>query len=220
MLDISVRKNIPSLHNFFSLYHHHFIAHAKQRKENPLSAPAMFSFVPIKCKNEKAREKEEEITKACGKLYDSHKNVIVRIYMLCIIYSMCLFFTLFYRAIFLKSIQLHREMVVCAAQEKKNNKKSPTERNASRKRQKGQQKQARQWHRANKTTESTANGCRSIHLSTQRVLAVKHRPNREKRTTPLVHFDFFPRNLCSLPRSSRARQNKRQCMLWTERNYF
>lgn len=83
----------------------------------------MFSFVPIKCKNEKAREKEEEITKACGKLYDSHKNVIVRIYMLCIIYSMCLFFTLFYRAIFLKSIQLHREMVVCAAQEKKNNKK-------------------------------------------------------------------------------------------------
>lgn len=83
----------------------------------------MFSFVPIKCKNEKAREKEEEITKACGKLYDSHKNVIVRIYMLCIIYSMCLFFTLFYRAIFLKSIQLHREMVVCAAQEKKTTKK-------------------------------------------------------------------------------------------------
>lgn len=83
----------------------------------------MFSFVPIKCKNEKAREKEEEITKACGKLYDSHKNVIVRIYMLCIIYSMCLFFTLFYRAIFLKSIQLHREMVVCAAQEKKKQKK-------------------------------------------------------------------------------------------------
>lgn len=125
MLDISVRKNIPSLHNFFSLYHHHFIAHAKQRKENPLSAPAMFSFVPIKCKNEKAREKEEEITKACGKLYDSHKNVIVRIYMLCIIYSMCLFFTLFYRAIFLKSIQLHREMVVCPAQEKKTTKKVP-----------------------------------------------------------------------------------------------
>lgn len=83
----------------------------------------MFSFVPIKCKNEKAREKEEEITKACGKLYDSHKNVIVRIYMLCIIYSMCLFFTLFYRAIFLKSIQLHREMVVCAAQEKKKKQK-------------------------------------------------------------------------------------------------
>lgn len=39
--------------------------------------------------------------------------------MLCIIYSMCLFFTAFYRAIFLKSIQLHCEMVVCAAQERK-----------------------------------------------------------------------------------------------------
>lgn len=50
---------------------------------------------------------------------------------------MCLFFTLFYRAIFLKSIQLHREMVVCAAQEKKNKKKSPTERNASRKDKRG-----------------------------------------------------------------------------------
>lgn len=38
---------------------------------------------------------------------------------------MCLFFTLFYRAIFLKSIQLHREMVVCPAQEKKTTKKVP-----------------------------------------------------------------------------------------------
>lgn len=45
--------------------------------------------------------------------------------MLCIIYSMCLFFTAFYRAIFLKSIQLHCEMVVCAAQKRKKRKRVP-----------------------------------------------------------------------------------------------
>lgn len=48
-------------------------------------------------------------------------------------------------------------------------------------RQKGQQNQMHRWHRTNKRTESTANGCRSIHLSTQRVQVLQHRPNWNKK---------------------------------------
>lgn len=115
--------------------------------------------------------------------------------MLCIIYSMCLFFTAFYRAIFLKSIQLHCEMVVCAAQEKKKEKESHWKK-CFMLRQKRQQNQMHRWHRTNKRTKSTANGCRSIHLPTQRVQVLQHRPNWNKKSRlvdcVLVYFfDFF-----------------------------
>lgn len=114
--------------------------------------------------------------------------------MLCIIYSMCLFFTAFYRAIFLKSIQLHCEMVVCAAQErKKKEKKESHWKKCFMQRQKGQQNQMHRWHRTNKRTESTANGCRSIHLSTQRVQVLQHRPNWKKKkiSSRQLHAGIF-----------------------------
>lgn len=99
--------------------------------------------------------------------------------MLCIIYSMCLFFTAFYRAIFLKSIQLHCEMVVCAAQERK--KKVPLKEMLHAKTKKGNRTKCIGDTEPTEEPNPQPTGCRSIHLSTQRVQVLQHRPNWNKK---------------------------------------
>lgn len=146
--------------------------------------------------------------------------------MLCIIYSMCLFFTAFYRAIFLKSIQLHCEMVVCAAQErKKKKKKSPTERNASCKDKKGNRtkcigdteptKEPNPQPTAADQFISPHNACKFYNTG-----QIETKQSRLVNCMLVYFFDFFSIHLSCFPRSLHARQNKRQCLLWTERNYF